>query len=409
MEFFEKYKKVFLVIGFLATVVLIGFAIYSVFFRTPVTEVTPEETATSTGTGLPVAEEGTGQIVTETGGVEVVLPELEEKPSEVAKGGLTKVTELSDAKVENATLSQDGSDLEYYNKETGQFYTIDKNGNATLLSDKVFYNVEKVTWSPKETKAILEYPDGSNILYNFDTEKQVTLPQHWKDFDFSPDGEKIVMKSMGTSESNRWLAVSNDDGSKVTPIEDLGSKDATVYPSWSPNRQSIAMYTEGSNFDSQEVYFVGLNNENFESTTIEGRGFDPLWSPKGDKLLYSVYSSDNDYKPNLWIVNAQGDKIGTNRTNLNIETWASKCTFADNYSVYCAIPNSLPEGSGLFKDLAKSTQDNLVKIDLASGQKKLVAVPDGVYNMTNLIVSENGYYLYFTDNSSGKLNQIRLK
>lgn len=411
MEFFERYKKLFLITGFLLVVCLMGFAIYVTFFKqvTPVTPPGEPGTEIPPG-GLPIAGEGEGQIVPELPGG-VVLPG-EAQPtviSDIAKGGITKITELNDIKTQNPTMGGNGSDLQYYNKETGQFYKIDKNGDIALLTDKIFHNVDEVTWAPSKSKAILEYPDGANIVYNFDTDKQVTLPKHWKDFNFSPDSNQIVMKSMGISEDNRWLAISNDDGSKVIPLEPLGSKDATVYPSWSPNKQSVAMFTEGVDFNKQEVYFVGLNNENFKATTVEGRGFDPLWSPRGNNLLYSVYSSENNYKPNLWIVGAEGDNIGTNRKNINVETWASKCVFANNISVYCAVPESLQEGAGLFTELADATKDNLIEIDTITGQKKLVAIPDGTYNMSNLIISDNGYYLYFTDKVSGHLNQIRLK
>ena len=41
--------------------------------------------------------------------------------------------------------------------------------------------------------------------------------------------------------------------------------------------------------------------------------------------------------------------------------------------------------------------------------KKLIAVPDGEYNMSDLMVTENGYYLYFTDNTSKKIHKIKLK
>lgn len=410
MEFWDRYKKIFLVIGFLLFVALIGYLIYATFFKPSVVTTPPEEVATTTPGGLPSAGEGTGQIV-EPPGEEATLPSVtgEIKPSEIASGGLTSVKEINSSVTQSATLSPNGSDLQYYDKNTGQFYNIDKDGNLKKLSDKIFYDVQDVTWSPKKNEAILEYPDGSNIVYNFETEKQISLPKHWKDFDFSPDGNQIVMKSIGTSEDNRWLAIANDDGSKITPIEPLGNKDATVYPSWSPNRQSIAMFTEGTGFDTQEVYFVGLNNENFKSATIEGRNFQPLWSTKGDKLLYSVASSEDDYMPSLWIVDAEGNNIGANRKNINLETWANKCTFADNSTLYCAVPESLQKGAGLFTQLADNSKDNLVKVDLTTGQKKMVAIPENVYNMSNLIVSENGYYLYFTDKNSGGLNQIRLK
>ena len=171
----------------------------------------------------------------------------------------------------------------------------------------------------------------------------------------------------------------------------------------------VAMYTKGVDFNRQEVYFIGLNDENFKSTIIEGRGFQPEWSPKGDQLVYSVYSSDNDMKPQLWIVDAQGDNIGNDRRRLNIETWAEKCTFAGQSKMYCAVPDSLPEGAGLFPELAKSTKDNLYQIDINTGLKKLVAVPDGSYNMSNIIVSDSGDNLFFTDNNTQKLYKIKLK
>jgi len=410
MEFWDRYKKIFLIIGFFILVALIGYFIYATFFKSVVITPPAEEVATTTPGGLPTAGEGTGQII-ETPGEATTLPVItpEEKPSEIANGGLTAVKEINSLPTQAATLSTNGSDLQFYSKDTGQFYTTDKDGNLKKLSEKVFYDVQEVTWSPSKSEAILEYPDGSNIVYNFETEKQISLPKHWKDFDFSPDGKQIVMKSIGTNEDNRWLAIANDDGSKITPIEPLGDKDATVYPSWSPNKQSIAMFTEGSGFDEQEVYFVGLNNENFKSTTIEGRNFQPLWSTKGDKLLYSVASSKDDYMPSLWIVDAEGNNIGSNRRNINLETWANKCTFADNSTLYCAVPDSLQKGAGLFTQLADNTKDNLIKVDLTTGQKKMVAIPENIYNMSNLIVSQNGYYLYFTDKNSGALNQIKLK
>jgi len=212
---------------------------------------------------------------------------------------------------------------------------------------------------------------------------------------------------MGDDPDNRWLAIANDDGSKARAIEPLGGKDATVYPSWSPNNQTIAMYTEGIDFDRQEVFFVGLNNENFKSAVIEGRGFQPKWQPEGNKLLYSVYSSTTDMKPNLWVVNARGESIGSGRKNLNVATWANKCAFANNNEIYCAVPEYLEEGAGLLPELAANTKDNLYKIDIRTGMKKLVAVPDGSYNMSDVIVSGN--YLYFTDKTTKKLYTIKLR
>ena len=152
-----------------------------------------------------------------------------------------------------------------------------------------------------------------------------------------------------------------------------------------------------------------MNDENFKSMTIEGRGFESKWSTKGDRLLYSVYSSDNDYKPSIWVVNAVGDNIGSGRKNLKINTWANKCVYSDNNNIYCAVPENLDKGAGLFPEMAQYTKDRLYKINTSSGLKKLVAVPNETYNMSNLIISDNGYYLYFTDKNSELLHKIKLK
>ncbi|MFA4834342.1 MAG: hypothetical protein WC619_05940, partial [Patescibacteria group bacterium] len=280
MNFFIKYKKIILIVAFLAAIFVFGYLLYALFFRPPAEEVIPSQPiSTTTPAGLPSASTGPGQVVgpEETG----ALPEggEGETASERALGGITQTVELSQTQALAATLAGDGSNLQYYSQADGKFYKIDKDGQVTVLADKVFHNVETIKWAPDKNKAILEYPDGANILYNFSTDKQVTLPTHWKDFDFSPDSSQIVMKSIGLDPNNRWLAITNEDGSKTTAIEAIGEKDETVYPSWSPNNQVIAMYTEGNDFDRQEVFFVGLNQENFKSTIVEGRGFQPQWSP----------------------------------------------------------------------------------------------------------------------------------
>lgn len=389
-------------------VLILGYLLYFLFFKpiAPKPMIT-EPAATTTPAGLPISPVGHGQVVAPT--PITGLPTEQIAASPIAKGELTQTIELNQTESGSATLASDGSSLQYYNKADGKFYRIAKDGKITALSDKIFHQVEKIVWSPNKNKAILEYPDGANIVYSFTSNKQITLPTHWKDFEFSANGQQIVMKSMGLDPDNRWLAIVNNDGSKARRIEALGKKDATVYPSWSPNNQTIAMYTEGIDFNRQEVFFVGLNKENFKSLVIEGRGFQPKWSPKGDRLLYSVYSSNNNMKPKLWISNAQGENIGAGRKSLNIETWADKCVFADDVNVYCAVPKKLEEGAGLFPKMALNTSDNLYKINTKTGLKKLVAVPDGNYNISNPIIADNGQYLYFTDEVSGRLNKIQLR
>jgi len=409
-----------MLLGFILAVLLLGYLLYFFFFRPALPTTTNANVNTQPG-GLPTTGVNANIPVAVNAGLlppgaEVQIPTAptEISPttpvvSTVAAGGLTQTTALSDVKAYGATLSADGKSVLYYDKNSGLFRRVDSQGKTSPLTDQVFYDVETITWSPNKDQAVLEYPDGANIVYDFKNDRQVTLPTHWKEFAFSPNGEQLVLKSMGQTAESSWLAVSNADGSGATKVELLGDKDATVYPSWSPNNQTVAMYTEDKDFDQQNLFFVGLNQEDFKLTIIEGRGFESQWSPQGDKLLYSTYSSANGYKPSLSIVSAQGESIGQNRRSLKLNTWADKCSFFDNNTVYCAVPQYLADGAGIYKSQMDNAPTDIYKIDLQTGFKSKVATPEGEHNIQSLTVSDDARYLYFVDKDDGKLYEISLK
>lgn len=415
MNFLFKYKKIFLGLGILVAAAIMGYLIYFLFFYQEPDTPPSGESGTETGERgeLPTAGEGEGREGATPG---EGLPG--EETGERGDGGeegegrdedVTPTTSLNDTPSLGSTLAPDGEGVQYYNQDDGKFYRVDKDGNITAMSDEEFHDVDNVNWAPNKNKAILEYPDGSNTVYDFEEEKQVTLPDHWEDFDFSPDSDEIVMKSMGKDPDNRWLAVSDDEGGDVTPIEKMGNNADSVHPNWSPNEQIIGMHTEGESFDRQKVHFLGKNDENFQSINVEGRGFQPKWSKEGDKLLYSVHSSDNGMNPQLWSTNAKPGNIATDRKSLGVNTWAEKCTFHSNDEAYCGVPQDLPEGSGLTPELAEDSSDQLYKINTETGSKELVATPEGEHNVSDIQVSEDGSTLFFTDSKTEEVHKIDLE
>ena len=414
MNFFYKYQKIIFVVLFVGIVLLFGYLLFFLFFRSipqPENPLTQQNATSTSPVGFPSAGSGGGQKVGNQGGNKLIPVQTVPSPgaNPIAQGGLTDTTQINDAPSSAPTMSSDGSSVQYYNQNDGKFYKIDKNGNITALTDKVFHEVQNIDWAPNKTKAVLEYPDGAKIVYDFNSNQQVTLPSHWTGFDFSPTSDQIVSKSIGQDYNNRWLIVANNDGTKAKSVIDLGDNGDAVDVSWSPNNQSVAMYVEGEDYNRQSVYFIGLNGENFKSLLVEGRGFESKWTPKGNRLLYSVFSTDTDQKPNLWVADAQGDNIGNNRTNLNIQTWANKCTFVDNSNVYCAVPEQLESGAGLLPELSLNTKDNIYKINIDTGIKKLIAIPDGSFTISNIVITGNEKFLYFNELSSGKLFKISLK
>jgi len=78
--------------------------------------------------------------------------------------------------------------------------------------------------------------------------------------------------------------------------------------------------------------------------------------------------------------------------------------------MYCAVPKGLPRGAGLYPDIADSYNDNFYSVNLNTGAKTLIANPIGEqfgYSADNLFVSDDGHWLYFTD-QSGNLQSMRL-
>lgn len=406
----ERTKKLLLVGGFIVSVFVIAFVLYAMFFRPAPPEPTvEEEPGVSTGQ-LPSSIEAELRA-REEAEAQPGAGRLEEA-DEVARGGLTQTTELTTGAIYNTALSGDGQTLNYYNASDGRFYTIDEDGNVVALSDAQFPDAQSVDWNKDSNKALIEFPDGSNIVYNFDTEKQVTLPSHWEDFDFSPVTDELIAKSIALDPKNRWLVITSDDGSHTTSIQALGENEDKVDMNWSPNDQVVA-FADTSNaiqggLDRNVIYPVGKNKENFKGLVVEGLGFESLWSSSGRQLLYSVAGEYSQNKPLLWIVDATSSTMGDNRRSLGLNTWVDKCTWSSSTVVYCAVPLELPPNAGLARSIYDNEPDALYKLDLSAGTSTLVAIPAEETSMNSLQVSGDESLLYFT-NTSGQLELMRLK
>jgi hypothetical protein len=160
-------------------------------------------------------------------------------------------------------------------------------------------------------------------------------------------------------------------------------------------------------FDTRDLLPIGQKEENFKALRIEGFGFIPEWSPDGRHLLYSSAGQQDSYMPTLWFQVASGDDIGSGRKNLGVHTWADKCSFADATTVFCAVPDTLPQGAGLQRDIADGTPDHIVRIDLQSGTSRTVSQP-AAGNIKSVSVSADGSLLFMAG-ADGHLTQLKLR
>jgi hypothetical protein len=269
-----------MIIGLIIVAALIGYGLYYMFTKTAPGRIITGRVTTTTGGKLPVAGERqpsatttqgvlgpSGQVLPTAGYIPQTTPSYY-KP--------TPVTKLTSDYAIFPSLNGNGT-LRYHNASDGKFYEVLPDGTIKEMTDQVFYNVQKITWAKTKDEAVLEYPDGAKIIYNFETKKQVTIPNHWEEFSFSPDSNELAAKSVGLSPENRWLITFNDDGTGTKLIEPMGENADKVQVDWSPSRQVVAFSQTGEalGVDRKEILFVGLNGENFKSTVVEGNDFRP--------------------------------------------------------------------------------------------------------------------------------------
>ncbi|MCH7492669.1 hypothetical protein IID19_03735 [Patescibacteria group bacterium] len=417
-------KRILYIIAFVIVVIGFGAMIYFVFIRdlvSPTNENVNVNVNTNVNVGLPVTN---GEVNINRTGVDNINAVInvtpptnvnQERIDEIARGGATIVETAVSTNALAAEAVTDGIGIRYYDELLDQFFQLDALGNSVPLSDQRFPDARSINWSPTDNRAIITFPDGSNILYDFDKQDQVTLPREWNDIKFSPSGDKIAFKNESIRESDRWLAIANPNGSEVQLIEPLGDKANDVAINWSPSGQVVALFRESYSGTSQEIFLIGQSGENFKSIITDGRGFEGQWSPDGSQLLYSVYSDNSRYNPVLHFVDSAGDQVGGNDANLGLQTWSYKCTFSSISSeAYCAVPRFLATGTGIFPDSAVNTNDTIYKINLSTGGKSVLALPrflsgDQDYTVANLFLSNNGSLLYFTDANSGNVYSIQLK
>ncbi|MCD4705561.1 hypothetical protein K8R61_00585 [bacterium] len=395
-----NYKKIILVIGFIFVALFFAFLIYSFFFKDfiSVNKNTNYETIPIDDVGRNYNTNGRLPSKNENSNSSLSKPIKDDTPDKTEK----EVKKISESIIKGITMNADGDKLVYYNKDDGKFYTIDENQKSILMSEKTFYNIQNVTWSPDKNKAVLEYPDGSNIIYNFTDNKQTTLPKNWEEFSFSLDNKQIITKNFGSNPEENYLVIADINSGHSKIIENLSDKADSFKLAWSPDNQVIAFFVEPVDYDHQEIYLIGQHNENFKSIIVEGYGFQGKWSLKGDKILYSVYNSKNNYEPALWITT----KGGVYKKRIELNTWAEKCSFYDNDIIYCGIPQYLEKMMGINPNHAIDINDDIYRINLKKNSiQKIITTKR---NVEKIMVSNDEQILYFIDRRTGRLYQIDL-
>lgn len=399
----ERTKKILFAVFFILFSLAMGYALYWMLFRSQATLPEQQPSEQELTGNLPTAASGTIGITPDVQPTN--LPSAGEVPTAPGAETQTGTRLLRDGISQALTPSPDGNGARFYNPEDGRFYRVSADGTITLLGEKQFFNVDKVDWGKQTDQAILNFPDGTNVFYDFTEQRQVILPKHWEDFNFSSNDQQVAAKSIGVDEANRFLIVSKPDGSEAKAIEPLGDNSGLAHVAWAPGGQIIAYsqtgQPQGNNYE--EILMIGQNHENFRSLIAPGQDFLPSWSPTGKQMLFSVWNQDSGNRPNLWISSGEPSTMGAGRKNLHIQTWADKCVWADDSNLYCGVPQGLPINAGIQRSDFATYPDDVYHINLLNGTFQKINTPDQTHPIRQPVLNRDHSKFIFADTETGKI------
>lgn len=429
----EDKQKILYAVGFVGITLVLGFLLYWVFFRpAPVQVPVREEPDDIVVPRLPKVEEA--DIPTEPLPDEIVEPEPIDEPEpvvveeseitivdrieldvgEVASGGQTRVNTVT-ADIFNAPAVNSASgDIYSYSPIMGSFLKVDEAGNTDFVSDKQFYNVEEVAWSPNGDSAIMEFGDGTNLYYDFDQDVAVRLPDQISEPRFNESGDKIAFEWYDEIDYDRnYIGVSNPDGTGVRFVELLGDVGDRVHIEWSPESEYIATVRNSKNGNAQELTFIGQNGENYKKLSVPGANVEYDYVPNSSKMLISSINMASGGVHELYIANADQDNFGS-IVSTGLKTTIHKCAMNDSgTAAYCAVPRIVTKGSALVPQLSSGSPEDFYEVDLATGESALIAVPEhdelaGIV-VKDVMLSSDQKTLFFTNQTDGRLLSLQLE
>lgn len=332
---------------------------------------------------------------------------IEEGPEEiiVIGGGdetpSIQANQLSQEPVLNPVI--DNNSVKYHSASNGNVFQSNLDGsNSTRISSDILTDLIKILWSPIDGTKMISSSDQvgqiQRYFYDFTTDESTLLNANIRSLDWSPTENKIVYQYYDALSGLNNISIANPDGSEWHNIFQTRMKDLVL--KW-PRADQIILQTKPSGLVQSAVYAITASGDNFQKLIDNTYGLTALWSPQGDKVLYSKTNSQGQ---NLEL------KLLTNNSTitLNFSTLPEKCVWAkDNSTIYCAVPTIIPDEAIMPDDYYKNLvefSDIFYKVDLNTGQKLLLARLD--VDAKNLLVNED--YLIFVNKKDGLLYSLEL-
>ncbi len=319
---------------------------------------------------------------------------------------LDKLTEFSDKNIKGLSLSEDGGKLQYYNDNDKSFWLLSFDGTSIRkkLSNDDFSKVEKIIWNKNKQSAILKI-ENAFYIYSFGEKEKLiknSKALNWINFD-----EKVVYTYEDGISHRKTLNIADSDGTNWKEIITIKSDEIIISSIPKSAKSSFWLYPDA--FKKSNLTIIPFIEGELEEKGELKFGSDYLWSHDGNKFLRSSVTQEGGGNLILETCDAKTNIC----LNLNVPTIVSKCVWAnDNKDVYCAMPTNIEKNSVMPNDYLNNkiyTKDLFWKINIESAKKEEV-IEEKYLNqdldVTNLILSPNGDFLFFINRKDGGLFRI---
>jgi Tol biopolymer transport system component len=302
----------------------------------------------------------------------------------------------------------DGQKVKYYSTGNGNVYQSDFDGSQlTRISSNLLAGLLKVLWSPSKNKVIAFFEkDGliKKYFYDYQTQKSASLNQNIRDLSWSPTEDKIAYQYYNPQTEENNISIANPDGSQWTNLMQTRMKDLII--NW-PIPEKLSLMTRPSGLSQSVLYTLDLENGNFEKIIDQTYGLTVLWSPLGNKILFSETDSQGQ---NLKLKVADLDKQTIYQ--LNFVTLPEKCVWSqDNRTIFCAVPQNIPVSSVLPDDYYKgiiSFSDDFWRINLETERANQILEAEEGFEGSQLFLPTKEDYLLFINKKDGLLYSLKL-
>lgn len=213
--------------------------------------------------------------------------------------------------------------------DTGQKVTL---LNKIPITNPVISDVSEIVWSPSFDLALFRKTTGINIFdfqkYDFVNQTETSWGQDVGNIAWAPDNSKIAYYyAPATGERSLIFAnTTNADVTRVYNFKDLGIENPILH--WSPDSQYLLVIPQNKDASLNKIYLFDSYSRTLSMIADTGNQLDAMFSPDGNKIIYSTYSKDPTGAVNsiLSIMN----KDGSNKKSLDLRAELSKITWSKN-------------------------------------------------------------------------------